>query len=740
MVRAFLSVSLLFLAVHVPTADVMAQDYTDDASSPVDLQADSLVHNDNGQSVTARGAVVLKQSGKVVKADEITYFLQEDKVIAEGNVEFTDVNGDKHMSDRVVFNNSLKDGFVEGLTTFLADGSRFIASSGTHTAGNKTVMKDAFYTPCETCKLKPGEEPLWQIRASRVEHDKEKQEVSYHNARFEMKGVPIGYFPYFAHPDSTVKQKSGFLTPSAGYKSDMGAFLTSQYYWAIAPDRDMTFGLTAMSADTPLGMLEWRQRWRDASLMVKGSATYSERRDDINGVEVVQDEEFRGNFVADGIWDMNNKWRSGVKLNVATDDQYIRQYDIEVDRHNNILENEVYVERFSGRNYASGRILAFQDIRIDQDEEEDQPHVLPEIEASFIGEPNNIPLIGGRWSFDASVLGLIRDDDQQDMNRVHTALGWKRRLVSDYGLVSVLDVKGQGTFYNLNDLESSSVNDDSSNEARGFGYVNALTSYPMVREFERSQVVIEPIVSATFAPNIEGDDDIPNEDSQDVQLDSLNVFEADRFPGVDGVEDTSRVTYGLRGGIYKDDGSFGEAFIGQSYNFKDEDNPFSTGSGLEDQDSDLVGQLSGSYKDDYHLDYRFQMDNQNLSAQRHEIDATMEINKLKLQTQYLYAKGLSGTDISETREQIRNSAEYYINDRWRIFGSARHDLGDDAGLRKANVGVDYIGQCISLSLMGNKTLTDDASGDSATEIFLRIGFKNLGEFAASGLEVGGGSE
>ncbi len=42
--------------------------------------------------------------------------------------------------------------------------------------------------------------------------------------------------------------------------------------------------------------------------------------------------------------------------------------------------------------------------------------------------------------------------------------------------------------------------------------------------------------------------------------------------------------------------------------------------------------------------------------------------------------------------------------------------------------------------MGNKTLTDDASGDSATEIFLRVGFKNLGEFAASGLEVGGGSE
>ncbi|MGH1403307.1 MAG: LPS-assembly protein LptD [Alphaproteobacteria bacterium] len=729
MFRFKLFPTLVLLSLSVPA---FAQG--DVSKSPVDLQADRLVHDESGQKVTARGDVILIQDGKTVKADEIIYYLQDDKVIAIGNVEFTDVTGDRHLSDRVEFSNALKDGFVEGLTTFLADGSRFKASNGRHEGGQKTLMKDAFYTPCDTCKGGKDIVPLWQIRASEVEHDKETKTVAYRNARFEVKGMPVAYFPYFSHPDNTVKRKSGFLTPSAGYKSDLGAFIQSSYYWSIAPDKDATFGVVAMTNEAPLGLVEWRQRWKDASLKANGSFTYSERTDSVAGVDVIQDRELRGNLEIDGRWDINNKWRSGVKIDVTSDDQYLRQYDFDSD---NVLENEIYAERFSGRNYAAARLLAFQDVRIEENRQ-DQPHVLPEIEAHFLGEPGDIPVFGGRWSADASILGIVRDDDQQDVNRLYAALGWKRRLVSDYGFVSTVDLHGQTAFYRINDRDGTA--DDNSDEVRSFAYANFMTSYPVVKAFESAQAILEPVASITIAPHLGGDDEIPNEDSQDVQLDSLNLFEANRFPGVDGVEDQTHVTYGLKGGLYGHEGSFGEAFLGQSYRFDEDDNPFGQGSGLDDQNSDLVGRVSGGYQNDYRLDYRFQLDNENLSSQRHEVDATLKFDKLTLSSQYLFAKGLEGTDIDATREQIKNSAEYYIDDQWRLFGSARHDLGDDPGLRKANLGLDYIGQCVSWSIIGEKTLTDDASGDSATEIFLRIGFKNLGELATSGVQVGGSGE
>ncbi len=718
--------------------------------APVDLQADKLVHNKDGQSVTASGHVVLKQAGKMVKADEIVYNLNEDTVIATGNVVFVDKTGDKHFAERFEFNDALKNGFVEGLKSYLVDGSRFTASSGKQThGGDMIVMKDAHYTPCEISIGADDESfknsPLWQIRASKITYDKNKKRVDYKNARFEVKGVPVVYLPYFSHPDGSVKRKSGFLTPRAGYKSNLGGFVEGRYYWNIAPEKDLTVGVMAMTQEAPMLSSEWRQRWERASLEARGSFTYSGRTDREGSLIVKQKDELRGHLKVNGLWDINNKWRSGVKIDVTSDDQYLRQYNL---NYKNVLENELYVERFSGRNYAAARMLAFQDIRINNSlttiRGEDQPNILPEIEASFIGEPDSVPFLGGRWSLDASLLGLMRDNSGQDVNRAHTALGWQRRFISDTGFVAKLDSSLQASIYNINDQSGSTTNSaikGSETRSRAFAYINAETSYPLAKTFEetQTQMIIEPLASLTVSPNI-NTDKIPNEDSQDLQIDALGLFKPNRFPGVDGIEDRTHVTYGMRTGLYGTDGSYGNLFVGQSYRFNNKDNPFDVGSGLSEQSSDIVGEVKANYKGDYQLDYRFQLDNDKLSPQRHEVAASMKISDLKLSTNYLYAKAIDGSIDVETREQINNSASYYINDKWRLFGSARHDLGNDPGLRKANIGVDYLGQCISLSLIGQRNLTDDSSGNSATEIFFRIGLKNLGEFKSNGVQLGSGGQ
>lgn len=707
--------------------------------APVDLQADQLQHDESGQKITASGEVVLMQAGRTVKADQIVYDLREDTVVATGHVEFTDINGDKHYADKVEFNDTLKNGFVQGLQTYLVDGSRFNAKTGTHTGGTKTVMADATYTPCDPCKNDPEGAPLWQIRAADVIHDKEKKSIAYKHARFEVKGVPVAYVPYFSHPDGSVKRKSGFLTPSAGFKSETGAFVESAYYWSIAPDKDMTVGVRAMTEEAPLLMTEWRQRWERAQIIARGSITHSDRKDQSNGQTVQYADELRGNLKLDGTWDINNKWRSGVKVDVASDDQFLRQYDIEGD--DDVLQNEAYVERFSGRNYASARMLAFQDLRIEEDRD-DQPHVLPEIEASFLGEPDSVPLIGGRWSVDSSLLSLFRPGDEQDMNRVSTALGWQRRLVSDYGLLTTVNARLRGDAYAIGDSYATGVNanvDDNTTKTRGFGYVHAVSSYPVAKPVENAQVVVEPLVALTMAPNV-GNDKVPNEDSQDVQIDTSNLFEANRFPGLDRVEDQSHVTYGMKTGVYAYDGSFGDIFIGQSYRFDDDDNPYTRGSGLDQQGSDVVGQISAGYKDMHRLDYSFQLDNESLSSQRHEVDASVRVYDLTLSGRYLYAKGLGGTDIEQTREQIQSYASYDLNDQWRVFGGAHHDLGVDPGLRSADFGFDYMGQCISFSATATRTLTSEASGDSGTEVMFRLGLKNLGEFQSSGLSLGSNQE
>ena len=717
----------------VPLAEPVSQ------QEAVDLQADNLIHDDKTQTITASGDVFLTQAGRILRADEIVYDLQADKVIARGHVVLNERNGDIHYSEEVEFNDHLKNGFVKGLKSYLMDGSRFTAEEGKRKNGNRTIMEHAAYTPCEPCKAEPDNAPAWQIVAAEVQHNEEEARVSYKHARFEVHGVPVAYVPYFSHPDGTVKRKSGFLTPSVGYKSDLGAFAAQSYYWSIAPDKDLTAGLMVMTEEDPLFTGEWRQRWDSASLEMQGGITNSKRTDSSAGINTREDEDVRGHVLGEGRWDINDKWRSGMNIAWASDDQYMRQYDF---TNEDVLKNELYAERFSGRDYAVGRVLSFQDIRI-REFAQDQPDVLPEVVVSVLGEPGAMPLLKGRWSVDASMLGLQRPGSDQDMNRMSLNAGWERRLVSDYGLLTRVETNMRGDLYSARDRTIATPGSGRSNEstaARFYPSIHVQSSYPLVKPMETMQATIEPIIALTAAPNINVSGDIPNEDSQDVQIDASNIFEPNRFPGHDRIEGQSRITYGIRTGLYSYGGAQGDIFLGQSHRFSDDDNPFPEGSGLDEQESDIVGQISARSAERYSFDYRFQLASENIASQRHEVDLFANWDRFSLGSRYMFAKELEGTEIDDSREQIRAWTGYELTDSWGVRAGATQDLGDEPGLRQAHLGLDYHGQCYSWAITGEKNLTDDATGESETAIIFRIGLKNLGEFEAGGLQVASTNE
>ncbi|MCB1532446.1 MAG: LPS-assembly protein LptD [Alphaproteobacteria bacterium] len=723
-------------------ADRASPNQADSSDGPVDLTADDLQYNDQTQVITASGNVMMVQDGRILRADQVQYDLKTDTAKASGHVVLNEINGDIHYSDEVEFNDRLKNGFVEGLKSYMSDGARFTAKHGVRENGDTTIMETASYTPCEACD---GEEPFWQIKASDVIHDEEERRISYRNARFEVYGVPVLYTPYFSHPDGTIKRKSGLLGPTAGFRSDVGGFLGNSYYWNIAPDKDATFGLIAATEQAPIGWVDYRQRWQDAQLYLQGGITYAERiTRDLNGNRQVHPEELRGHVISNALWNVNDKWRAGFDGEWASDDQYVRRFDFDDFKFSgrDVLESQVYAERFSGRNYAVGRLVAFQDIRI-RELQEDQPELLPEVIASFRGEPGAVPVIGGNWSLDTSFLGLRREGNEQDLNRFSIDGGWRRRLVSDYGLLTNVNANIRGDLYNVRDRNvafTGSGQDDSTSETRLWPDLHVQSSYPLVRQFDTMQASIEPLVALTVSPNIDVNNDIPNEDSRDVQVDALNLFEANRFPGYDRIEDQSKATYGVRTGLYGYDGSRGDIFIGQSYRLEKDDNPFPAGSGLTEQSSDIVGQVSGAYRNKFTLDYRFQLSSDNYSPQRHEIDSFLNLERLQLSNRYLYANALGGTEIAESREQLQASAAYYVSEDWRVRVGAHQDLGQNPGLRRASLGFDYLGQCVSFALTAQRNLTDDASGDSSTEVFFRIGLKNLGEFVESDLRKARASE
>ena len=709
--------------------------------TPVDYAADQADYNQETRIATLTGHVELKQEGRTLMADRVVYNLKDDIATAEGNVVIKDPNGDVHYAESVELSDKMRNGLIDRLFTQMADGSRIWAATGVKEGEQHYMLNDATYTACKACEKDPDKRPPWQLHAQNVDWRKEEQRVVYKNAWLDFWGVPVLYTPYFSHPDGTVEQKSGFLTPSAGWNSNLGGFASVPYYWAISPDMDTTFTIMPSTKQGPLLRNEFRRRFADAYIKTDSSVTYSSRTDSVGNTNVDVGKELRGHFFGSGGWDINDLWRMRANINLASDEQYLRQYGFSDD---SVLENEIYAERFEGRNYALIKGFAFQDLRAGSSKS-DQPNILPYAELNMLGDPN--ATFGGRWSWDSSILSLAREGSGQDVFRASTDLGWEREDILPVGLVltSNLNVRADGyATNNRNEAALDPTEPEYKAENRFIPSAQLTASYPLKSNFRSFQLRVEPIVTAYVAPDTDNDSTIPNEDSNDVQLDVGNLFEGNRFPGLDRVEDKSHIAYGVQAGLYDyEDGSV-SGFLGQSYNLDDSGNPFPAGSGLETRSSDYVGAINASLDGGRHdLAYRVQMDSDDMRSQRHEFYGQTYYGAVAVDGSYLYAKGVPGTAYSDSREQIRLGSTVELTDMWTLRADGVYDMSDvktERGLRRAIGTLTYTHECYDIGITADRYLASASSGVQETTIMFRIGLKNLGEYQTKAFSFGQGTQ
>ena len=190
------------------------------------LQADELIYDNKNNKVRAKGNVEVFYNKYTLLADQIVYDRNLNILLAEGNVRIKEPDGAIVKADRIRLTDDFREGFIKSLKIQTSDDASITADRATRVAGNTTrSLKMVAFTPCKTCRKHPEKAPLWQIKATKVIHDKDAQVISYEDAKFEFMGVPIVYIPYFQHPDPSKKRQSGFLTPSAYY---------SQVIWDIS--------------------------------------------------------------------------------------------------------------------------------------------------------------------------------------------------------------------------------------------------------------------------------------------------------------------------------------------------------------------------------------------------------------------------------------------------------------------------------------------------------------------------
>lgn len=692
------------------------------SNSPVLLTADEVTYDQQNGLVVASGHVEISQNNKVLLADRVTYTEGTQVVTADGNVSMMDDEGNVIFADHMELKDDLKEGAISDIRMLLSDRSRVAAASGRRYGGNYMEMNRAVYSPCELCASDPTEPPLWQIKAVKVVHDQEAKRIIYTDAWMEIYGVPIFWTPYFSHPDPTVKRQSGFLSPTFGVNNNIGYHTRVPYFWVLGPDQDITLSPLITTQQSVVGQAEYRYRLPDGYLQLAGSATVADRERTHNGENETLTNQFRGNIDSFGRFDVDDNWRWGFDAQRQTDKTYMRLYNLGNDR---TLTSRLFAENFEGRNYFAVNNYAFQGT-FEEDNNDQAPIVTPAIDYNFVSEPADY---GGYYKLDFNTMVLSRIEGR-DSRRMSMNVGWSLPYTAPAGDIYKLDlsVRGDGYWVNDVDTQSNNVNPGGNTFSGLTGRIYPQFAfewrYPFANTVGSVHQVVEPIVGVYASTDTGNTGKIPNEDSIGTELDDTNLFNSDRFAGLDLVDNGQRVDYGMRWSAFGSGGGSATIFLGQSFRVGGDQGVFGDGSGIQQDLSDIVGRVDIQPADWLDLLYRFRVDANTFNPHHTEVGVRVGVPEINATVTYAEIENIESSDLGK-REEVYGTVAAKVSDYWSVYFKARQDVENDV-MRYIGGGVSYEDECILLRAAITHSNVQDEEVNSGTSFLFTVGFKNLG--------------
>lgn len=735
-------------------------------NAPIVLRADELEHNEDLGLTIARGNVELSQNGDVLLADTVTYNARTDTITASGHVSLSQPTGEILFADYLELRKAMGDGFAESVRMLLTDQSRLAANTARLTNKNRIELRRAVYSPCDLCRNDPSAPPAWQFVARQIDDDREFKLIEMRDTTMEIDGWPIFYIPYISMPDPSVKRATGFLTPSFGGSSSTGANISLPYFLVLGPDKDITFVPRITSKAGPVFESEYRQQFGNGSIDALGSINYSNPN-----TAQLSGGELRGNINSTAIFDITPDWRTGLDLQRTSDQSYLLQFGF----GNPPLNAEIsraFAEGFGLRSSTDVDAYAFQPL-VPGLGVSTQPIVLPVINRNWQSEPD---ALGGRWNLNANLLDIVRQEGTQT-RRVSLGSEWDATFRDGIGGQYKLYASGRGDGYWVNDLSPVSNPDLPSAyfpfdgmpaaepinpnfvTGRVFPQVGLTWSFPLIHRGFLTPV-IEPIAGVYAAPNGGNQRKIPDEDSLAFDYNDSLLFRPDRLAGYDVLDTGQRVDYGLRLGVYDNNGGSYRAIVGQSY--RAEVNPFlPPGSGAFNRLSDVVGRVvlqPSSYLD---LIYRYRLDGSTLAYREQLASVTVGPQNLKVGGTYILLPAQTPSDVVTNpttgqtvlygkQEQLAFNVTAKLTRYWTLQGSETLNLGASTNIVNgvttttsantslyATISAIYQDECMAfVGALTQSGITNGAVTPGYSVLFSVV-FKNIGEIGGNVAAFGG---
>lgn len=505
----------LFLALILPALARAAEPLFNNGL-PIEIDADFITYEKETETYYARGSVEIRQEGVTLRTDEIILDMASGVATAKGKVTAIDEGGSTLTGVGLTFDIKTKTAVITNARIFYAEEGIYIAGRVVEKTGTESYSaKEVTYTACE---CEEGASPAWSFAATSADVTFGEFLTGW-NTRFQIKGVPVFYFPYVTVPVKRERQ-TGFLPTEPGFSELRGFVLDNSFFWAISESADATFYLD-IETKRGIGVGSEYRYFRTAGSY--GEAfLYHFSENDIGRVR-----EFREDVdnLSRPETASNDRWRIKYRhtellsdffnikadINVVSDDEYFLDFGAGGDERSlESIESNVSVTKSWNGYSLVGQLRVFNNL-LDADDSETLQR-LPEV--TLAGSDKRILNTPFYFSSESSFVNFYREEGAEgDRLDIHPRVSLPMSI-NGYADFTV-SVAPRGTFYLVRDHPGGGYMD------RFLYDVQADLTTTFVRVFqtgsERLSAVkhtIRPKLSYTYIPGTE-QTDLPDFDSVD---------------------------------------------------------------------------------------------------------------------------------------------------------------------------------------------------------------------------------
>lgn len=650
---------------------------TNPGQQPINVEADKL-EAINGQKATYSGNVVVVQGKKRIAADNVTLHQQENVVVAEGNVQFSDGEIKTHSTKATNHLNTDEMTLENTRYQFLCEPGRGEAVYVSKTGKAVYEIEDGSITSC------PDGDNAWRMRASSIDVDQNEEIATFYNPRLEVQNVPVFYLPYLTVPIGDTR-KTGFLYPTASYGSRNGYSFEVPIYWNLAPQYDLETTFNYMQKrGTQLNSV-----FRYLTDFGAGQIKSEYLADDQLHTELGDRWAFQ--YEHNGIF--QQAWKFEIDYSKVSDINYFSDLDSGVgNREDGQLIQEGRAT-YRSDNWDSALLVRdFQLLTKDTTSTNLPYRLMPQLSYNYYAPETmkylDLDLVSHISRFETDARG------KPSATRVHIEPGLKIPFSNTWGNWTT-EARVLGTYYQQ-DLDKTTDAKLEESVTRVIPEIRSVAGIVLERDtvlLDDYTQTLEPKIQYLYVPE-KYQDNIGLYDSTELQTDYYGLFRSRKYSGVDRIESANQVSYGASTRFF--DSNYKERLniaFGQIFYLDSKLNPSNDNS--KDKESSYSAwavEMDFNFADYlfYHGGIQYDINGQAVQLG----NSTLEYRFAGgyLQTNYRYVdkdyicsvRGCSSDGYSSlTKDGISQAgllASYQLTRKWSASGQYYYDLTTDEAL------------------------------------------------------------